>query len=784
MPVNAGTVNAEVRLLLADLKKDVIKVEKNMNNITKASKKTAKDSTSAFGGLKKVLIGLGGLFIFKKLIDGFKKVKDLAVFQIKQQQQLAARIKSTGGAAGLTAKEVIKMAGALQKVTTFGDETIINAQNMLLTFTKIGKDIFPKVTETVLDMATAFGTDLKSSAIQLGKALNDPILGVTALRRVGVQMSDQQTEMIKKFVEVGDVASAQKIILGELETQVGGAARAAADGVGSFEQFSNTLGDLGERIGAKVVKPLIIVAKGFINLLDTSTPLEKITTKLAEAENNYSKALRDTKDPLKNVTDLQENLNEARVLLVRREFIDAIKEASVEYTRQGNILKAQEGLFSTRKVSLEDLVKSRKKNVDSIKEDVAFTTRLIKERQTSVDTIEKEIERLEIIRKIRPAAIHAIRKEQEKLNKEEKNLIQTEDRLRKQVDDLAFSEDKLTSATKDRDDALKIQKDSITLIVENLKILGIENANEILNNENLLIALKAVNEEKEKPVDEKGKETKEEDIQLSKDQIALIAELKEMTLDFNATEEEIAELSLERERQKALVIAEGNQQAIDVVNKYYDLLRDETPYAEQIKNEKDLSDKRKQLWTKSVDAISGLIVGIFELQAEFAEKGSEEELKARRKAFHAGKASRISDLIMSGIQAAIQVFNLASSVIPPPAGQIVGGILASIIGAKTLAGTIKIGAQKPGFQFGGVVPGNRTQGVDSVPINATPGEAVMTESQQAKLFEIANGSGGGSTVLNLITETGEVLKQFIFNATKNGTMQVHGNGIVFIEEAS
>ena len=159
--------------------------------------------------------------------------------------QLEARLRSTGGAAGLAKQELLDMASGLQAVTTYGDESIITAQSLLLTFTKIGRDVFPTALETVLDMSTAMGQDLKSSAIQLGKALNDPIEGVSALTRVGVQFTDAQKDTIERLVETGKTAEAQKIILAELETQMGGSARAARDTLGgALEGLKNAFGDL------------------------------------------------------------------------------------------------------------------------------------------------------------------------------------------------------------------------------------------------------------------------------------------------------------------------------------------------------------------------------------------------------------------------------------------------------------------------------------------------------------------------------------------------------------
>ena len=212
----------------------------------------------------------------------------------KVQAQLEAALKSTGGAAGQTIKALNEHAAALQAVTTYGDEATNSAQAILLTFTRIQGDTFPKATEAVLDMATALQMDLKSSAIQVGKALNDPILGVTALGRAGVQFSEDQKAMIKTLVETGHTAEAQIIILRELETQFGGSATAARDTLGgALEALKNAFGDLlegdtgseGVRGTKKAIEDLTAVLQsqavkdGFSNLI---TGAAEATTKFAE----------------------------------------------------------------------------------------------------------------------------------------------------------------------------------------------------------------------------------------------------------------------------------------------------------------------------------------------------------------------------------------------------------------------------------------------------------------------------------------------------------------------
>lgn len=190
-------------------------------------------------------------------VTGLKKWIANGIESEKVQAQLAARIKSTGAAAGLAVPQLNKMAAALQAATTFDDESIGRAQATLLTFTRVGRQNFERATEAVLDMSTALGTDLNSAALQVGKALNDPVQGLTALSRAGVQFSDSQKTTIKQLVETGRVADAQKIILRELETQMGGSARAARDTLGGAlaalrNSFDNLLeGDAGGMRGAR-----------------------------------------------------------------------------------------------------------------------------------------------------------------------------------------------------------------------------------------------------------------------------------------------------------------------------------------------------------------------------------------------------------------------------------------------------------------------------------------------------------------------------------------------------
>jgi len=220
---------------------DVSKVASDIEGKIADVGKAADNTSGRFGSLKEVgvgaLRGIGeiALDVAKNslggIVDFFKtSVQGSADYQ-KAFAQTEAVFKSTGGAVGVTTDELQNLARGLSAVegqSLFTDDQILGAQNVLMTFTNIKDLEFADATAAVTDLSQAMGQDLQSSAVQIGKALNDPAEGITALTRVGVSFTDEQKDMVKTLVETGKTAEAQRLILGELEHQFGGSAAAAA----------------------------------------------------------------------------------------------------------------------------------------------------------------------------------------------------------------------------------------------------------------------------------------------------------------------------------------------------------------------------------------------------------------------------------------------------------------------------------------------------------------------------------------------------------------------------
>jgi hypothetical protein len=239
---------------------DTKQLDRALGGVAKRLRETA-DNLNGLGqnlslGLTAPIAAFAGLAT-KSFVDSAKAIA-----------QVEAAVKSTGGAAGKSVDGLAKMASELQRVSLFDDDEILqNVTANLLTFTNVAGTEFDRAQQAVLDLSTRLGTDLTSATVQVGKALNDPIKGVTALGRAGVQFSAQQKELIETLVESGDVAGAQAVILGELETQFGGAAAAAAN-ADPYTQLANEIGNLAEEFGGIIndaLKPLLALIRDVVD---------------------------------------------------------------------------------------------------------------------------------------------------------------------------------------------------------------------------------------------------------------------------------------------------------------------------------------------------------------------------------------------------------------------------------------------------------------------------------------------------------------------------------------
>lgn len=252
---------------------------KDLDKATKNADKTSKGLFASLGGFGKIAAGAGiGVAVTAvtglgaALISGAQDARASNIIFAQSE----AVIASTGGAAGVSAQHVADYASALSDAagqSLFGDDQIAQSTNLLLTFTNIKGTVLDAATAISVDMAQALGGAPADAAVQLGKALNDPVQGITALTRVGVTFSEEQKAVIQSMMDTGNIAGAQQVIIAELNKEFGGSAAAAAAAAGPMAQLQGIFGELAEGIAAK----LLPVLDQFITWLSSPVVLEAIT---------------------------------------------------------------------------------------------------------------------------------------------------------------------------------------------------------------------------------------------------------------------------------------------------------------------------------------------------------------------------------------------------------------------------------------------------------------------------------------------------------------------------
>ncbi|MCL2093030.1 MAG: phage tail length tape measure family protein [Treponema sp.] len=263
MSENAGTVYAEIRLGLGNLGKDVDQASHMIRDIEKPTKTTSNAVTKNFqvmgidvgGALKKMsssgisqmasmATGMQKAFMavpivgaIQAIIGVIKKlftatmdwIKESSQAYIKHRVELArldAVFRTTGAAAWTSTRQLKDAAVDLATATGNSLNSIMEMQSRLLGYTQIVGENFDRASKAAVDMAAVMGMDVTSAAETLGRALDSPIEGLTALTRQGFRFKGELKDQIVEFTKMGRVAEAQALILAEVESVYKGAAEA------------------------------------------------------------------------------------------------------------------------------------------------------------------------------------------------------------------------------------------------------------------------------------------------------------------------------------------------------------------------------------------------------------------------------------------------------------------------------------------------------------------------------------------------------------------------------
>ena len=330
-----------------------------------------------------VLVGIGAAFV--KFVRAGANAES-------QLLKLQALLKSTGGAAGQTAHDIEAMAVAIGRGTLASVQGARDAAGVLLTFKTISGETFGRTLELTQDLAAVGFGSMKTAALQLGKALEDPVTGLSALRRVGVSFTESQKEQIKVLAMTGRQMEAQSLILDTLENQVGGAGKGAAGGLsGAFDTLGENITLFFEKASAGkfIVESLTSLINALANAIGKFIPdVEKLPDNL----DDLNDALSNQQDKLKiltdqyleaekNVSDLFDAYNLKKLednILLEKELLKTIRKKIKLVSEEKDVDNQASDIF------IKNLNKKLRKMVDEVKQ------------KQAISKVDKELLRFEI----------------------------------------------------------------------------------------------------------------------------------------------------------------------------------------------------------------------------------------------------------------------------------------------------------------------------------------------------------------------------------------------------
>ena len=234
-------------------------------------------------------LALTGAFVLAGV--AFTKFAKIGAQAESQFLKLEALLKATGGAARVTGQDIEAMAVAIGRGTLASVQGARDAAGVLLTFKSIAGETFTRTLALTQDLAAVGFGSMKTAALQLGKALEEPEIGLSALRRVGVSFNEQQKEQIKVMSLTGRQAEAQELILKALEEQVGGAGKGAAGGLsGAFDTLGENIVLFFEKskAGKIIVSGLTTVIQGLANVMAKFVPeVQKLPDEIGQLNNRF-----------------------------------------------------------------------------------------------------------------------------------------------------------------------------------------------------------------------------------------------------------------------------------------------------------------------------------------------------------------------------------------------------------------------------------------------------------------------------------------------------------------
>jgi hypothetical protein len=261
----AKAINVVVTGNAAPLRKALAGASNDLNSFGNKASAAAKKGAIALGAMGSAAILVGAKWA---------KLAENAAIADQRIVAIARTMGLFGADTVVVTQRISDFADSMERETGIMAETIKAAQAKLLTFRQlamtadIAGEAFDRATQAAVDMAAAGFGEATTNAVQLGKALEDPIKGVNSLRRSGITFTESEKAKLAVLVQSNRIHDAQKVILTAIETQVKGTAAATAV---STQRMKQGFGEVTDAIGTKLIPIMNAFADSLVAIGEKAT---------------------------------------------------------------------------------------------------------------------------------------------------------------------------------------------------------------------------------------------------------------------------------------------------------------------------------------------------------------------------------------------------------------------------------------------------------------------------------------------------------------------------------
>jgi hypothetical protein len=261
-------------------------------DLLKATKKIQGDvgrlssSFRKLGNFAKVAIGA---FAVTRVIGFLKQSVRAADDAAKAQRRLDAVFTASGAKSLKLFKDLNAQTREISLSFGIDAGEVVKVQERLSAYLEAfafqgaeGAEKFKEVTKLAFDIDAAGLASAEAAAKTLGQVLLEPLDAANRLKKLGIQLTNDEIESIKELVAQGRIAEAQNVILQAISRQVGGVAEANASAL--------------DRLNAAIKSIVGSIGILFLPLLE---PIANGLAYVAEKVQNWTEANEDFVSNLK-----------------------------------------------------------------------------------------------------------------------------------------------------------------------------------------------------------------------------------------------------------------------------------------------------------------------------------------------------------------------------------------------------------------------------------------------------------------------------------------------------